>query len=154
VGLLAKLFIDLKIKTMKNKTLHLNLIRKWFSMIWELIKKEEYRVISPYFCSKFLLARGHHKTHSVWKGWMELDSNGCATNEEVERISDCLKDGRLSFKAFPSVTFSNGMTPPVPRFEIEFNGFEIREGKPEWGAEKGKQYFVLELGAIKKQNYE
>ena len=30
--------------------------------------------------------------------------------------------------------------------KLEHKGIEIREGKPEWGAEPGKKYFVIKHG--------
>ena len=42
-------------------TLHLNLIRHWFDMVYAGIKEEEYREITPYWCSRFLLHNGVKK---------------------------------------------------------------------------------------------
>jgi hypothetical protein len=49
---------------------------------------------------------------------------------------------------YKTVTFTNGYRPDSPRFVIEFKGIEIRTGNPEWGAEPGKQYFVIKLGEV------
>lgn len=129
-------------------TLSLNVIRIWFDMIYERIKPEEYRKISPYWCSRFLLIFGHTKSHKVWANWHSLDSDGCLSKEDIGVLERAIKAGRITYKKFKSTTFSNGMTPPVPRFEIEFLGFEIREGRAEWGAKEGVKYFVLNLGKI------
>lgn len=52
-----------------------------------------------------------------------------------------------SFKVWDAVLFANGgHFGNVPKKLFEFNGIEIREGKPEWGAEPGKKYFVIKLG--------
>lgn len=126
------------------KTLSLNLIRVWFDMIYKRIKPEEYRNISPYWCSKFLLHHGYHKTRSEWKKLLYTESN----ESIFQHVILLMGRGVITFKDFKSVIFSNGMTPPVPRFEIQFLGFEIREGKKEWGAESGVKYFVLNLGKI------
>lgn len=47
-----------------------------------------------------------------------------------------------------TVTFSNGYSKNRDQFKIELSGIFLRRGRPEWGAEPGKQYFVLELGQI------
>ncbi len=49
---------------------------------------------------------------------------------------------------FKTVTFSNGYAKKRPQFVIELKRIIIGEGKPEWGAELGKKYFILELGKI------
>lgn len=120
---------------MKNKTLHLNLKKKWFDMILSGEKKEEYREIKPYWEKRFCFAycsylgyQGH--ASSIYKNLFISD----VTNSHL--IVD-------------TITFSNGYSKNRPQFEIEFKGFEIKEGKQEWGAEKGKKYFVLKLGKIK-----
>ena len=38
---------------MKNRILHLNLKKKWFDMILECSKNEEYREIKPYWTKRF-----------------------------------------------------------------------------------------------------
>lgn len=126
------------------KTLHLILIRIWFDMIYNLIKPEEYRVITPYFCNKFLFIYGKKRSRKFWKKF--FDSHIKHGFDPIESIEGYIILGNITFIDFKSVTFSNGMTPPVPRFEIELKGIEINEGKPEWGAEAGKKYFVLKLG--------
>ena len=59
-----------------------------------------------------------------------------------------IKVGAITLIKHDSITFSNGMIPPVPRFEIDKKGISIGEGNPDWGAIPGKKYFVLELGKI------
>jgi len=128
-------------------TLHLNLVRIWFNMIFWGDKREEYREITPYFCSKFLLVNGDHWTRKEWLEcpWFTFDNNKLY---EVGLLKRLLSDGDVSVKEFDSVTFSNGMTPPVPRFEIEFFGIEVGEGVKKWGAVKGERYLIIKLGAL------
>lgn len=51
-------------------------------------------------------------------------------------------------KEFDTITLSNGYAKNRDQFVIEFKNIAIKEGKTEWGAEKSKKYFVLELGKI------
>lgn len=50
------------------------------------------------------------------------------------------------FKPFTEVYFKNGYAKDSPEMTLECKGISIGEGKPEWGAEPGKQYFRIELG--------
>lgn len=124
------------------KTLHLNLKKKWFDMIFSGEKKEEYREITPYFCSRFLLYKKEHKTIKWWSFFFNYE--GCFYMKTLNRLID----NDVTVKDYDVIIFSNGMTPPVPRFEIEFKGIIIGVGKEEWGAQSGKIYFVTYLGEI------
>ena len=45
------------------------------------------------------------------------------------------------------VEFRNGYRADSPRCKFIIDGeIEEREGRPEWGAEPGKKYFVIKLG--------
>jgi hypothetical protein len=46
------------------------------------------------------------------------------------------------------VKFTNGYGNHRPSFLIELNMFTVGTGKPEWGAEKDKEYYILKLGKI------
>lgn len=51
-------------------------------------------------------------------------------------------------RRFDRIEFVNGYSPDSPRFEVEYLGVSVRQGREEWGAEKGKEYFVLKLGKV------
>ena len=116
-----------------NNTLHLNLKRKWFDMILNGEKTEEYREIKYYWTSRFVAF--------LWTSNMGMKSN-----------SDRLLDGdytKASFlDDFDTITFSNGYAKNRPQFEIEFDCLDISTGKEEWGAVPNQKYFVLKLGKI------
>jgi len=102
------------------KTLHLNLKRKWFDMILSGEKKEEYRDRTQYWEKRLI------KRYSTI-GWPYTT---------------------VGFNWIDAIIFSNGYAKNRDQFTIEFKGAVIREGKEEWGAEKGKKYFVLKLGDV------
>ena len=86
------------------------------------------------------------------KRWFDLVGNG---KEEEYREVNSFWQSRLQvngyhqfeFKTFDRVLFANGgHFGNVPKKTFECNGIEIREGRPEWGAEPGKKYFVIKLG--------
>ena len=107
------------------KTLHLNLKRKWFDMILSGEKKEEYREFKKYWIDRL----------TIDKSYLQIGSS---------------KDPNylINEKPFSHVIFSNGYSKNRDQFVIELISIEIKEGKPEWGAEKGKKCFVLKLGEI------
>lgn len=46
------------------------------------------------------------------------------------------------------IIFKNGYSGGSPIFSIKCNDVSISTGKPEWGAEPNKKYFVFRLGDI------
>lgn len=99
-------------------TLTLSLKRKWFEMIRDGVKLEEYREIKPHWKNRF--AFEPHEEN--WK------------NQDVY------------FYEFDKLVFTMG----YPKADdtsrrLEFKNPKIRfgEGRPEWGAEPGKIYFVI-----------
>lgn len=101
------------------KTLTLPLKRKWFNMIRAGVKLEEYREIGKYWAKRLL------KNYPEYYAIHDL-ANG--------------------FKKFDKLVFTLG----YPKADdtsrrLEFNNPKIRigTGRPEWGAEPGKIYFVI-----------
>ncbi len=119
-------------KNISRKTLHLNLKKKWFEMIFIGVKTEEYRELTPYWIKRILCDIGRT----------------CQFFDEKYKLKEGRDIPKAYFKPFDTITFSNGYDTYRPQFEIELKGIEIREGNPEWGAEPGKKYFVLKLGEI------
>ena len=46
--------------------LHLNLFRKWYDMIQQKVKLEEYREINAYWCNRLLLFKGRQMPKTWW----------------------------------------------------------------------------------------
>ena len=116
------------------KTLHLNLHRKWFDMTISGEKKEDYRDITAHWCVRLF----------------DFSKMICDPTEYTKEILKGNFDD-LDFvftKTFKTTTLSNGYAKDRDQFQIEHKGIEIREGKEEWGAEKGKKYFVIKHGEI------
>lgn len=109
------------------KTLHLTLKKKWFDMIASGEKKEEYRD-TKYYWEKRLSNYGSVKRS------MMLIFNGQYSKD--------------TFKKFDTITFKNGYAANAPTMVVECKGIDIKEGNPDWGAEHGKQYFVIHIGEI------
>jgi hypothetical protein len=49
---------------------------------------------------------------------------------------------------FDVASANNGYKKDCPNIKWKHEGIRIGEGKPEWGAKSGKQYFILDIGEI------
>jgi hypothetical protein len=126
-------------KNMDTPKLYLILTRRWFDRHLK-DKSEEYRLVTPYWCAKFLTVNGNRMPRAWWRQ-QNIDSG-----EALEKLID---EGQYSIETVPyqSIVFSNGMRPVniLPRFEKRFFGLRIGIGKQEWGAPK-HPVFVLKCG--------
>ncbi|MDR0979488.1 MAG: ASCH domain-containing protein [Lachnospiraceae bacterium] len=93
--------------------------KKWFDMIKSGEKKQEYREIKPYWTKRFL---------------SELNKRSITCNFSEEDI--------IGSRYF--VIFKNGYKRNSPQIKCNI---ELHKGygKPEWGAEEGKKYYILEI---------
>ena len=96
--------------------------RKWYEMILDGVKKEEYREISPYYASRFRNLFMFHDDRQI-----PLIPTG--TDEH-------------------DIIFRNGYSATSPSF-IARCTLDVKTGNPEWGAEKGKKYYVLTVHNIR-----
>jgi len=120
------------------KTLHLTLKKKWFDMTESGEKPEEYRELKDYWGSRLC-----YKVPVPWGGYMSKWA------KLKEGDFDCLNDDFIpNFEPFDAVQATNGYGKTAPSWKRECLGIEIREGRPEWGAEPGKKYFVIKLGKV------
>jgi hypothetical protein len=124
------------------KVLYLTLKSKWYDMIEAGIKKEEYRELKHFWGTR-LLYKIPVPHGGYWNAWNDI------ANEDYEFkgwASFCSPD--LIFEKFTHVHFARGghFHPSLPQMRFELTGIEVREGKPEWGAEYGKKYFVIMIG--------
>lgn len=89
------------------------------------------------------------------KKWFDMIASGEKKEEYRDlteywqvRLVDHIYDQLYDFKKFDEVYFKNGYLKDSPFLKVKCKGIRIGEGKPEWGAEPGKKYFVIELGEI------
>lgn len=110
--------------------LQLVLKRKYFDMIADGIKGEEYREITDYWLRRICaLWDSYHKGHYCYYG--------CNCSFCYER------------KVQPkhrTVTFYCGYAKDRPSMTFAIDGVTVGYGKPELGAEPNKLYFVIKLG--------
>ena len=119
------------------KTLTLSLKKQWFDMIKAGIKKEEYRAINEYWI-KSLLECTERDLDAIWDTFAAFPDTTKQLNNELENIN--------AFKSFDRIVFTLGY-PKADDTErrLTFKNQKIRigQGRPEWGAEPGKMYFVI-----------
>lgn len=106
------------------RTLFLILKGQWFQMIASGEKKEEYRDIVDHWYARLM------------------------NYDLVSRSNYFAFRKHTSFKHFDAVIFQHGYGKDAPRVTVKCLGIETGRGKPEWGAELGKEYFVIKLGDI------
>lgn len=98
--------------------------KKWFDMIKSGEKKEEYREIKLYWDKRLL------KT--------DIDF-------DLEQLKSQLKKENSYLDR--TVIFRNGYSTKSPSIECMVS-INIGYGKPEWGAEKDKLYYVLKILSV------
>ena len=125
--------------------LQLSLTTEWFLMTKSGEKTEDYREITPYWFKRMF-------------NCFEIEE------DEIKDLVELAQTGRnvswfnewelLSLKPFNTntMTFGYPKKGDTERTLIfEHDGIEIRTGKPEWGAEPDKLYFVIKHGKRIKQ---
>lgn len=119
------------------KTLTLSLKKKWFNKIKKGVKKEEYREIKPFWIKR-LLECTEHDLDAIWDTFTAFPDTTKQLNKELENLK--------AFKIFDSLVLTLGY-PKAGDTErrLTFKNPKIRigTGRPEWGAEPGKNYFVI-----------
>lgn len=115
-------------------TLTLQLKRKWFEMIRDGVKLEEYREIKPHYIRQFIKFEPLKKDviEHCKIGFDEGEING------MENDLLLLEYSKLVFAlGYPKADDTSR------RMEFKNPKIRIGEGLPEWGAEPGKIYFII-----------
>lgn len=108
--------------------LQLSLTRHWFEMTANGEKTEDYREVTPYWIKRFCTEKLDNFE------FCDLCEHKCQENGHRKFDTTTLTLG------YPKRTD----TSRIIRFECK--GIEIGHGKPEWGAEPGKVYFIIKHG--------
>lgn len=109
--------------------------KKWYEMILSGEKKEEYREIKPYYETRLqnlfgavIVTSDNGKSYELLQG-----------NEVPEEIRE---------EPVQEIIFRNGYRAESPSLRAKCS-LRIGTGKTEWGAEEGKQYFILKILEVK-----
>ncbi len=133
------------------QTLHLNLLKKWFNLTAQGIKKEEYRDITPYWANRLLsMENGDKLTKCYPKESIEGLCISLQRWEDLDYIEENLKVFNIKFKTYHNTDFRNGYKSldKVPRFIIENKNITIGIGKEEWGFTGYTPKFIIHHGEI------
>ena len=106
--------------------------RKWFDMILTGEKTEEYREIKPYITKRLFnqsVLYTKNRTVEFMENWFRSAS-------------------RRRGIYYENIILRNGYSRKAPAVKISGHIF-VREGKPEWGAEPGREYYVLTIENLK-----
>ena len=123
------------------KNLYLPVKAKWFEMTKTGIKTEDYREITPYWFKRLFDYYDPETLMSgdIYEAIIEMQDGKCTIQElkdwagfEPKRF-----DYNILTLGYPKSTDTDRI------LKLEHKGIEIRTGKPEWGAEPGKLYFVI-----------
>lgn len=110
--------------------------KKWFDMILSGEKKEEYREVKPYYEKRLPVNFGYFFTDGTLQTAYEFD---CDLQKSVEA-------GHKT-----AIMFRNGYSKNSPQFIAECT-LSVGTGREEWGAEKGRKYFILTVHERKEVN--
>ena len=104
--------------------------KKWFDMIKNGEKKEEYREIKPYWKSRF-----YNAVKEV------LDRETFAQQFIITDPAVILYDNTVML----DMIFRNGYNKNSPQLKCKCIYKGKGQGKEEWGAEINKEYYILEI---------
>lgn len=104
--------------------------KKWFDMILNGVKLEEYREIKPYYDSRLLTLFG-----AIMVDGQLLQ--GEAVPKEIRKA------------AVQPVIFRNGYGRNCPQF-LAYCTLTVKEGRPKWGAVPGVRYYTLQIREVKR----
>ena len=82
--------------------------------------------------------------------WFDMVASG--EKREEYRIAGPWIMSRLKGKEYDAVEFANGYPKTCPRVIVKYRGYRHSTGRPEWGAETGKEYVVIDLGEVISQS--
>lgn len=117
--------------------------KKWFDMILSGEKKEEYREIKQYYETRFQNLFGAITIHPLYPPDNFLDRSefellqGEAVPEEIRKDS------------VQEIIFRNGYSKDSKAIKARCR-LRTGKGRPEWGAEPDKQYYILEILNVEK----
>ena len=135
-----------------EKTLHLNLKKKWFDMIATGEKKEEYREVKEFYIPRLLevvkplhlpmFSINYNKLNDIF--WF------CAGYKKNRHkgLEYLIKEGVLNYKEYDTVTFKNGYAKDARTITLKLNGVANGTAKPEWSDNWQGQVFIIKLGDI------
>lgn len=135
------------------KALHLNLMKKWFNLTLQEVKKEEYRDITPYWANRLLCMDDGANLNKCYSP--ETIEFLCISLQKLKEFNDnsikeVFNKFHIKFKKYNYIVFSNGYKSLdiVSRFIIEVKEITIGIGIEEWGFIGQTPKFIIKHGII------
>lgn len=133
---------------MKEKELYLPLKEKWYRMIEAGVKTEEYRELTPYWAKRLLWRMLPTDKDGAYEPWTISGQEAIWLTEHPRALCARMQAGELVAAGFTHVRFALGY--PKRGDQSRHMVRRIREiaighGRPEWGAEPEKEYFIIKL---------
>lgn len=131
-------------------TLDLVLKYKWYNMIARGEKREEYREIKHYWYRRLLNV--DREGYGYFQESCEGDFEDLFRESDdsfaifAQKLQQAINNGIFEYRAFDCVRFRLGYKKDAPNMTFEIESITIGKGREEWGAEPGKEYFVIKLG--------
>jgi hypothetical protein len=122
-------------------TLHLVLKAKWYDMIANGNKREEYRELKPYWEKRLLDYNGLREYVSNYKNEIIAKRLLFPQRPAIEDVAHAFPRGYTEVMFHRGYSNSNTIC-------FKITDICIGEGKPEWGAEPNKQYFVIKFDEL------
>lgn len=117
--------------------------KKWFDMILSGEKKEEYREIKEYYEIRFQNLFGAITIHPLYPPDNFLDRS------EYELLQGEAVPEEIRKEGIQEIIFRNGYSKNSKEIKARCR-LRIGKGRPEWGAELNKQYYILEILNVEK----
>lgn len=117
--------------------------KKWFDMILSGEKKEEYREIKEYYETRFQNLFGAITIHPLYPPDNFLDRS------EFELLQGEAVPEEIRKDRVQEIIFRNGYSKNSEAIKAGCRLW-IGKGRPKWGAEQNKQYYILEILNVEK----
>ncbi len=115
--------------------------RRWYDMIHSGEKREEYREITPYWIKRLFCNRVYKPLHLF-----PINSKEAAYFAKDHKALAMAIEGEYIVPKNEAALFYMGYAKDRPSCAFLIQETAVGTGRPEWGAEPGKDYFVIKLG--------
>ena len=134
----------------RKRVLVLSLKSQWFEMIKSGEKREEYRELNAYWLSRFCHIK-KYKAQAILRAQavlLEPKTIICSFNSvlkdiPIEQYIYLLLEQNFDYEEIEFTLGYPSKDDSERRMIKKIKSIRIDEGKEEWGAEKGKKYFVI-----------
>lgn len=126
--------------------------KKWYDMILSGEKREEYREIKEYYETRFQNLFGAITIYPFIEDYSASDTTPASIflhRSEYELLQGEAVPEEIRKEGIQEIIFRNGYSKNSKAIKARCR-LRIGKGRPEWGAEPDKQYYVLEILSVEK----